>query len=83
MLGPAQQFRHLFDRKVDLATRSFDFGKLEEGKLPSRDSPGYQAAREAMFGREEEFRNMSRQLSSVQPRGLDGDMMCGSTFKGY
>jgi hypothetical protein len=80
MLGPAQQFRHLFDRKVDLATRSFDFGKLEEGRLPSRDSPGYQAAREAMFRREEEFRNMMRQVLSVQPRGLDGGMLCKSSF---
>jgi hypothetical protein len=67
MESPPLSFRHLFDSKVDEATRSFDFGERAERNagLPSRKSPRYALAREAMFQSEELERNIKRQEDSI------------------
>jgi hypothetical protein len=66
---PPLDLRHLFDRKVDLATRTFDFRGLGDDQLPPKTSPGYAAAREAMFKKAEVKRDATRQFHSVKSDG--------------
>lgn len=71
---PPLSFRHLFDRKIDLATRSFDFRERQNNQLPPRDSPGYEAAREAMFKLAERSRDGRRQYQSYPENAGAGEL---------
>jgi hypothetical protein len=63
-----QSFRHIFDAKVDEATRSYDFGVKDEQKwkLPARTSAEYEGKKERMFKDIESHRNMQRSLMSMR-----------------